>query len=270
MGICAICKKTSEEVKLYSGILATEMVNVCEECAEDQKIPIIRKPSESQLNQADKTYSVKERLDKMSGKRDTFQISSDQMITQNNLAKLRAPPKTQHHEDVLDNYYWTLKMSRRRTKMTASQLAKKISTTPLVIQKIEKGILPEDFKEVFLKLEALLGIKLLKAHQPQISFTRRNRDKEQEILKAVEEKIKHPKSKENSLDTLEEIPSPEPIPKPHKSKHIEPQQIKFSKREDLQNITIDDLIDRKRAREKYKMKIKQNEIMGDDIDIEEL
>jgi ribosome-binding protein aMBF1 (putative translation factor) len=256
---CTICKKTSEELTIYEGLLATEMIHICEECAEDQKVPIIKKPSQSQLSKADKTYSVRERLDKMSGRRDTTDISREQTTTQRNLAKLRAPPKKQYHEDVLDDYPWTLKMTRRRIKMTVGQLANKISASHQEIQNIEKGVLPENFKEIFLKIEALLGIKLLKAQKPQVNFTRRNRDKEQEILKAVEEKMKNP---EKELEKLEEIKEVQ--------EKIEREEIKLSKRKDIKDVTINDLVDRKRAREKYKLKSKQSEMIGDDLDIEEL
>lgn len=257
--ICTICKKTQEETSLYSGIQATKMVNVCEECAEDQKIPIIRKPSHSQLARADKTYSVRERLDRMSGRHDETDISHEQVATQRNLAKLKMPRPKQSHPDTLDNYYWTLNMARRRAKMTTSQLSKKIQTEPHIIQEIEKGILPKEFKEIFLKLEALLGINLLKVRPQEISFTRKNRDKEGEILKAVEEKMKNP---EDELEDLEEIEEAE--------EKIDLAEVKLSRRKDLENVTLSDLVDRKRAREKYKQKMKQDEMMGDDIDVEEL
>jgi ribosome-binding protein aMBF1 (putative translation factor) len=259
MAICTICKKTGEETTLYPGIQATKMVNVCEECAEDQEIPIIRKPSQSQLSQADKTYSVRERLDRMSGRRDTTEISKDQTITQRNLSKLRMPKPKQHHGETLDNYYWTLNMARRRVKMTTAQLAKKIGTTSYTIQEIEKGILPEDFREIFLKLESLLGIKLLKMHQPQVSFTRKNPDQEKELLRIVAEKMKNP---EKELEEYEEIEMTE--------EEIENEESKLSKKGSLKDVTLNDLVDRKRAREKHKLKMKQNEMMGDDIDIEEL
>ncbi len=259
MSICTICKKTSEETTLYPGIQSTEMVNVCEECAEDQKIPIIKKPSESQLTRADKTYSVRERLDKMSGRRDTTEISRDQTITQRNLSKLRMPKPKQNHPEVLDNYYWTLNMARRRAKMTSTQLSKKIDTTPYTIQEIEKGVIPEDFKAIFLKLEALLGIKLLVAHEPEISFKRRNRNQEQEILASVKQKMKNPEAQLEEDEQIEAV-----------QEKIEKQEIKLSKRKDIKDVTLNDLVDRKRAREKYQQQIKQDEMMGDDIDIEEL
>jgi len=259
MAICTICKKSQEETTLYPGILETEMVNICEECAEDQKIPIIKKPSESQLTRADKTYSVRERLDKMSGRRETTEISKSQLTTQNNLAKLRAPPKKQYHEDALDDYSWTLKMARRRSKMTTSQLAKKIDTTSHAIQEIEKGILPNSFQETFLKLEALLGIKLLKSRPKQISFTRKNEDQEKEILASVAKKMKNPEEELEEDEQIENI-----------QEKIETEEIKLSRRKDLSNVTLNDLIDRKRARERYQQKVKQDEMLGEDIDIEEL
>lgn len=257
--ICAICKKTQEETTLYSGILRTEMVNICEECAEDQKVPIIKEPSQSQLSQADKTYSVKERLTRMSGRRDSTEISDDQIVTQGNLSKLRMPKPKQNHPEVLDNYYWTLSMARRRAKMTLSQLAKKIDTTSYVIQEIEKGIIVKDFKQIFLRVETLLGIKLLRAHEPEVSFTRKNTDKEKEILASVAEKMKNP---EKELEEDESITESE--------EKIEIEEIRLSKRKNITNMTLNDLIDRKRAREKYKMKLKQDEMLGEEIDIEEL
>ena len=69
----------------------------------------------------------------------------------------------------------------------------------------------------------------------------------------------------NPEGTLEEDEEIEAI-----HEKIEREEIRLSKREDLQNITLSDLIDRKRMREKHKLQAKQNEMLGDDIDIKEL
>jgi DNA-binding XRE family transcriptional regulator len=150
-------------------------------------------------------------------------------------------------------------MARRRAKMTTSQLAKKIDTTSYKIQSCEKGALPEDFKDIFLKLEALLGIHILKHHDNQINFTRKHHNQEKEILAAVREKLNHP---EKELEELEELEEDE--------EKIDITEMKLSKRENLENVTLNDLVDRKRAREKHKLKAKQNEMLGDDLDIDEL
>lgn len=259
MSICTICKKTPEETTLYPGIRSTEMISICEECAEDQGVPIIRKPSKSQLIKADRNYSVKERLDRMSGIRDSTEISDDQMTTQRNLAKLRIPKPKQNHPDTLENYYWKISMARRRAKMTTSQLAKKIDTTSFKIQSIEKGALPEDFKDIFLKLEALFGIYVLKTHDNQINFTRKHHNQEKEILAAVREKISHPERELEELEKLEED-----------EEKIDLAEMKLSKRKDLENVTLNDLVNRKRAIEKQKLKAKQDEMLGDDLDLDEL
>jgi len=97
---CTICKKTSEEIKLYSGIKESEMIMICEDCAESEGVPIIKKPSELQLDKADERYSVRERMERISGMHESTERKNSTFITQGNLAKLRIPPKKEYHEDV--------------------------------------------------------------------------------------------------------------------------------------------------------------------------
>lgn len=260
MARCTICKKTSEEVELFNGILNAEMVRICEDCAEDQKVPIIRKPSPNQLNRADKRYSVRERMEIMSGVRDRTEISDDQIITQGNLARLRAPPKKQVNEDVLDNYYWTLSMARRRKKLTVGYLAGKMQVDPKVIRDIERGILPPNFKEIFMKLEAYLGIELLKIQRNKINFIKTNKDAELEILKSVRQKIEENSNKSEIEETDEEPES------------TEEEDIDLSDKKKLSKITISDLLSRKKRREAKEKKIRSAEedesMVGTDLDLE--
>ncbi len=257
---CAVCKRESDEVKLFEGILKAEMVQVCTECAEKEGIPLIHKPSEEQLQKAEERYSVRERMERLSGMRDTTEISDDQIITQGNLAKLRAPPKKQYNDEVLDNYYWTLNIARRRKKLSVSQLAGLIKIEANIIQSIEKGKIPENFKELFLKLESFLGIKLLKNHKTKINFIR-TKDEEQEIFKSVREKMGQGES--------DKIPSEE---KREVIERIARGEIDFSKRESLQDVNLNDLVEMKKAREKKKVKrkiqIQTDAMLGDDIDLD--
>lgn len=259
---CTICKKTSDEIQLFSGILDTDMVMVCEACAESEGIPIIRKPSETQLNQANKRYSVRERMERISGVRNKTEISEESMITQGNLAKLRAPPKKQKHEAVLDNYYWILGMSRKRKKITLNHLANKMGVTPEIIRKIERGQLPENFEELFVKLEAYLGIKLLRVQTSKVNFVRNNRDAENEILEKVKMKMKD--SPRGEL--LREDEKSEQLEK------LEKGELDLSKRKTLFNLTLNDLVDIKKRREariaKRKAKEDEDAMIGDDLDVE--
>jgi len=261
---CIICKKESDEVELFKGVQVDGMVMVCAECAEKEGIPIIKQPSESQLDKADKRYTVRERMERMSGMHDTTEISDDQIVTQGNLAKLRIPAPKQQHEDILDNYYWALNLARRRKKLTTSQLAEKMHVAPQLIRDIEKGKLPENFQELFMKLEAFLGIKLLKNHNRQINFTR-TVDEQKEILDSVREKIEIPKPAKESIDEYhkDDLAFKEKLSKG---------KIDFSKREELSDVTLDDLVDRKKKMEKAsiikKVKAEEDAMLGEDLDLD--
>ncbi len=257
---CTICKKESDEVKLFKGIQADGMVMVCAACAEEEGIPIIKKPSESQLSKADERYTVRERMERMSGTHDATEISEDQTVTQGNLAKLRIPAPKQQHEDVLDNYYWTLNIARRRKKLSVSQLAEKMQVEPKIIQGIEKGRLPENFQDLFIKIEAYLGIKLLKEHKRQISFIK-TVDEQKEILENVRRKIEDPES-------TEEFPEEDLGFK----EKLEKGKIDFSRREDLSNVTLNDLVDMKKKKEIgsaiKKVQDEEDAMLGDDLDLD--
>ena len=256
MARCTICKKTSDETQLFEGIYNAEMVNICEACAESEGIPLIKKPSELQLDKADENYSVRERMERMSGMHKTTEISDDQIVTQGHLAKLRIPPKKEHHEDVLDNYYWTLNIARRRAKLSIKQLSEKMQVELQTIQGIEKGKLPQDFETIFIKLEVFLGIKLLKNHKKKISFVRTH-DQEQEILNDVQKKMENPESHEMDIEI-----------KKDQLDRMSKGEINFSKREDLSSITLDDLVSMKKKREKRKTKAKEESMVGDDLDLD--
>ena len=251
---CAICKKEGNEIKLFEGILNAGMINICSGCSEEEGIPIIRKPSKEQLKKGDERYSVRERMERMSGMRDASEISGEQTIIQKNLSRLKMPEKKETNEDVLDDYYWTLNMARRRKKWSINQLSEKIKIDSRVIEDIEKGKIPEDFEEIFIKFEAFFGIKLLKNHRNKIQF-KRTIDEEREILDSVREKMKLPQKEESKVG----------------EKIIE-DEIDFKSKESLEDLTLNDLIDIKKQKEKKerqkKIKIQKDSMVGDDLDLE--
>jgi ribosome-binding protein aMBF1 (putative translation factor) len=266
MARCAICKQTSDEVKLFEGVFKAEMINICKECAESEGIPIIQKPSESQLDKADERYTVRERMEIISGMRNTTEISEDQTITQGNLAKLKVPPKKQYHEDVLDNYYWTLNIARRRKKLTINQLANQTQIPTETIQAIEKGKIPEDFETIFPKLELFLDVKLLKNHKKEVHFLHPTKEETDEILRQVKEKmdlpkLEKPKSKEKTLEQKKE-----------QLEKLSKGEIDFSKREDLSSVTLNDLVEMKKQRKqkesKRKSKAQEEAMLGDDLELD--
>ena len=289
---CAFCKKTSDEVQLFKGISEDGLVSICKDCAEEEKVPIIRKPTNEQIKKIDKRDSVRERMERLSfGSRDASEISDDQAKVQGNLAKLRMPEDKQMNEDVLDNYYWTLNMARRRKKMSISQLSRMSGISQEIIEDIERGILPVGFKEAMLKLESFLGIGLLRESGPKISYTRARGEEEKEIINEVKRKMGEEVGEEvgeteGEMNEDEEIRKVKLRVRPRisivskkksgkrdeKLERIRKGEFDFSKRQDLENVTLNDLIEMKRGREKRereKKKLAEEDAMvGEDIDLE--
>jgi ribosome-binding protein aMBF1 (putative translation factor) len=208
--------------------------------------------------------------------RDATDISSDQTIIQRNLARLRIPEKRQINNEVLDNYNWTIKIVRRRKKMTLSQLAHGVGVDAQVINQIEQGRLPKNFKEVFSKIENFLEVKLLKEHDKPIKID------EHKILEDVGKKIGikiKPKNEEpiweKGGEYIEEELEPTPVQskeKEEKLQRVARGEMDFSRRMNLQNVTLNDLVDAKRAKEKRENRAqaeKRSEIIGNDIDIDD-
>lgn len=265
---CVICKKPWEIIDLYEGIYDNQMVMVCEECASEEKIPRLRKPSPEQLQLADKRYSVRERMEKMSGmSKHRTEVGKDQQVLQKNLTKLRMPDPKQQHDDVLDNYYWTLNMARRRLKMTINQVARQTQVPVEVLKAIEKGKIPDGFEQTFIILESFFEIKLLKHHKQKVHYVR-PADEEADIIEQVRQKM-------DTTRVIDEDPEYSEIDqrqKEAKLKEIEEGEMNFSNTEKLSNITLNDLVELKRQKEKKKkqQKLRQQteDLLGDDLEIE--
>ena len=283
MNRCIVCKKTCEETELYEGIFESGMVLICKTCAEEEKIPLIKKPSSDQLQKADKRYSVRERMEHLSGMRDATEIGGEQTNIQKNLARLKMPDKKQQHEDVSNNYYWELNMARRRKKLSIRQLAELIKIDASILYSIESGKKPETLEEIFLKLESFLGLKLLKNHKKKISFTR-TIDEEKEILSSVRKRMGERlvgEGEDGEEDLVGEIENTikviKKVQKSEESKNdkiikLRNGEIDMSKRENLSDITLNDLVEIKKQREEQEQEIKvqkQNSTMfGDDLELD--
>jgi len=256
---CAICKKEGDEVELFEGIHNAEIIMTCAYCSDNEGIPIVKRPSQEQIEQSKKTYSVRERMEIMSGMRKTTSISDEQSIIQGNLAKLKMPEAKQTHPDIFDNYYWQVNMGRRRKKITLNQMASQTGISSEVIESIEKGKIPQDHKNVFLKLELFLGIKLLKIRPQKMTLTQMINE-EKEILARVKQKMDS-----KSVDWEEGH-------RREKVERIIDDNFDFSDRKHLQEVTLNDLIDMKRRKEKKEKehleKSKKDSMIGDEIDLE--
>lgn len=277
MASCGVCGKTEEIIPLFDGIYNGGIEKVCYDCARKESISLIRKPTREQLEQAQKRLSVKEMMEKMSSPQKKI-MAKDQIIVHKNLAKLKFPGIKQEHGDLVHNYDWILKQARRHQKITTDQLAKKIGFDKAQIESLESGKLFSGFEAVAYALERALDIKILKINVPATRFARNVEEKkiiknklEKDILDSVREKMKKHmflvnKSKEEGVDyydsdtetkhdtiDVNEIVKQKAEEKRKKyeqlANEIESDKFDFSNRENLNNITLNDLADLKKLRQ---------------------
>ncbi|MFZ5955371.1 MAG: hypothetical protein ACOYT4_03015 [Nanoarchaeota archaeon] len=253
---CDICRK--EDIEFHEGIYDNKIVKVCRNCANIEDVLLIRKPTSEQLQKADIRPTVRERMENISG---LNRISHDQTIATKNLAKIRFPEKKQEANNLIPNYFWIIQMTRRRQKIPLSQLAQKIGTSEVTLLNIEKGLLPKNFEQIIKNIEIALNVKLLKKEKEEAKpeYTQANRK-----ISAFE-RLEKSKGKKEAV------------------KEISKGNLDFSKKERLKNVTLNDLVDMKKEKEKRQKEIEQeefdpnkfdsdmedeNEISAEDLDLD--
>src|SRR3989344_2568489 len=182
---CFICRISDNKVRMFDAIHPLEgVVGVCEKCALDEHLPIIRRPTTFQLKEAERRQPVYERLARRAGidpekhlaetrarqereiRSKRTELSGQEVslkeIVEKNL-KFKKSEQKKPREDLIDNFHWVIMMARRKKHMTREQLAEAISESPVIIEMVEKGMLPEDDYRIVNKLESYLDIKLRKA-----------------------------------------------------------------------------------------------------------
>jgi ribosome-binding protein aMBF1 (putative translation factor) len=235
---CHICNKSEEGTVFVRGVYEGEIVTLCSNCARMENVPMIRRATQEQINKANVRYSVRERMERMSQKP---KIIYDQAITHKNLSKLNFPQKRKDQEGLVENYDWKLKIARRKNKLSISQLALASGVSQEDIQKLESGQPISAMEPVVAKLEVTLNIQLLK-YNSRIQ----QKQKEKPFGDIPVEVIEEPKVEKTGL-----------------FKKILSGKLDFSKKKDIENITLKDLAEMKRQREK-------GELPEEEIEVEEL
>jgi len=170
MDECFNCGISEEKTKLFDAISAEGIAKVCEECAKNENIPLIKKPLGNTLPKK-KRESVYARVSRMSGfdsrikipkkteslkKQDT---SLKEIIDKNYYNQISNEPKP---DFLIDNFHWIIMRARRRKHLTQAQLAKEIKEPETAIKVIEKGIIPRGIYDLIKKLEKYLSIRIVK------------------------------------------------------------------------------------------------------------
>ena len=284
---CQICNKKGIENDAVKVIWEGEVVNACRTCALREGMPIVKKATQEQVDAANVHYSVRERMERMSNRKPT--IIREQAITHKNLARLNFPTVRQDHEDLVENYDWTLRTARRRKKLSIAQLALTSGLVPEDIQKLESGQLVKNLEPIATRLENTLGIVLLKktSRLAQARYVKQENAIIQNNLAMVDDKIidlpktekksllkklfsRKKSSKDGSAESKEdnkdivELKAEDIVPeKKEIFEKIATGKMDFSKRRNVEQITLKDLAEMKKRKEKGEM------FGSDELEVEE-
>lgn len=196
-GNCAVCGKAGEDTLLFEGIWNGSVRPVCRFCSVNEKITLVKKPTEEQLREAEKRQSVRQLMEKLSSPQAKI-MSKDSMIAHKNLAKLNFPSMKQEHSDLVQNYDWVLKQARRHKKLSTAQVAQMAGIEKAQIESLEAGQVFSGFETVVGKIEKVLGIKIIKNQEPIARITRTPEQRkavEKEIISSVKQKVSEQKKK---------------------------------------------------------------------------
>jgi len=283
---CFRCEKSGKEVRLHDAIYENDIVKICDRCAVIERVPVIRKPSTSQLKESERNQTVYQRLKKISGLNDEKQMSVSIL---EEIRRLDEHPELEKPEpekpfNLIDNFHWHITRARRNKGLSTRQLAWSLGESEAAINMVEKGDLPEEPEKLIRKLEQFLQLKLRERTKEELE---KEKKKQRENLREasripridvdkVEESFDpiSPILEEPELDELDIIPLSEEeiidIEEEVREKERIPSRVLTFRKEALDDLTIDDLKRIKEEQEKQERVIKAEKERAREIQAESL
>ena len=158
MDECFRCGVSGEKVRLYDAISSKGIVKICSECNSAERLPLIKKATDSQIEESQRQKSVRDMLGGMNRNRMVGrEMSLRELVDKNMKERLAKQPS-----DLIDNFHWEIQRIRRVRKITREQFAKGINEQEATVRMIEQGILPNNDYKIINKIESYLGINLRK------------------------------------------------------------------------------------------------------------
>ncbi|MEX0920701.1 MAG: helix-turn-helix domain-containing protein [Candidatus Pacearchaeota archaeon] len=173
---CSVCGVSGEKERLLEAVSleGKGIVKVCDLCAQNEGIPVIRRPTTFQLKESEKEQRIYNRPKENKQEKRLLKNQNifrqdkgqDSKVNLNEIANRNYEQKVSQDKkprpELVYNFHWTIMRARQSKKLTREQLAKEISESVSAIKMAEKGILPDDDYVLVNKLESFLGIKLSK------------------------------------------------------------------------------------------------------------
>lgn len=164
---CNRCGIPSDEVRLFDAISNFEIVSLCKKCLDFEGLPVISRPTTSQLKDLEKNEgsssfkkNVSKVFDMKKFKKNPEDVTLKDLVEKNYVKKVKFEKKPR--PELVDNFHWIIMIARRKRKLSQVFVAKEIGESELAIKMAEKGILPEDDYKLIGKLESYFGVELIK------------------------------------------------------------------------------------------------------------
>lgn len=171
---CFRCGISEDKATLYKAVHETGIVNICQKCYFKYRLPIIDKKEvnwEEVYKRA--PYVKKEEVELKKDfplakeKRTNPEDEKLKEIVKSNFNKNHID-KDKKPEDLIDNFNWVIMRKRRMMKMTQKELGEKVVESEIILNALEKGVLPSDYISLIRKIESVLGIRLFKSEIKEI------------------------------------------------------------------------------------------------------
>ena len=171
---CSVCGVSGKKVRLLDVISSKGIVKICEACSKAEDMPILRRPTTFQLKESEKKppgisdmllsarRQKKESLEEFGKKYEKTKTETTLKEIVDKKYEMMVSEEKKPRPELVDNFHWIVMRARRLKKLTQEQLAQEISESIAAIKMAEQGILPEDDYRLVNKLEAFLGINLVK------------------------------------------------------------------------------------------------------------
>lgn len=164
--VCAICGVSESQAKLKTAINGRELILACSKCIEMEELIAVNKPTEEQLNYANKRYTVRETLARAMGSRKEAKEEARPVSPLTPaLYCISSYRKTEFPIKLVENFHWKIMMARKAKKMSQDLLARTIGEQLITVKTIESGCITRDSERVIRKIEDALKINLMEGSQ---------------------------------------------------------------------------------------------------------
>jgi len=171
MSSCFKCGVDESRAILFDAISRNGIVKVCRRCSIVENLPIIRKNVQQEEDEKKKVAENFARNQTEESRRYGRPLPRSDDLALRNLVdsnfKKNLTEDLELKKTLIDNFHWALLRARRGKKMTQEQLAVALREPIIAINTLERGIVPEKSRELIIKLENFLFIKLRKSAEAQ-------------------------------------------------------------------------------------------------------